>query len=234
MSDRHETPVLRARGLSREYHGRSATVRAVHDVDLDLNAGESVAVMGPSGCGKSTLLGMLGGLDRPTAGTVVLDGHDITGYTRHQMARFRRTVIGYVPQSPSLLPMLTAEENIDLPLTLVGLDEKERRTRVQELLQLMELENNARSLPEELSGGQQQRVSVARALAARPQILLADEPAGSLDTTTAHTVLRLLGEEVRRENRALLLVTHERDEAREANRIVYMKDGVLVGEEILA
>lgn len=231
MSENGSTWLVEARGLTREYRRGTEIVAALRGVDLCVGAGERVAIMGPSGCGKSTLLGLVGGLDRPSAGTVVLAGRDLTTCSRTELARLRRTCIGYVPQNAALLPMLTAEENVELPLALLGEDMSARRRRVEDLLDRVDMSAKARALPEELSGGQQQRVAIARALAARPELLLADEPAGSLDSLTARSVLKMIAEEATRENAALLLVTHERDEARHADRIVRMKDGLLVGEE---
>lgn len=233
MDENGADVLLEARGIRREYRHGTEIVAALRDVDLCMAAGERIAVMGPSGCGKSTLLGLVGGLDRPTAGTITLAGRDLAGCSRAELARLRRTHIGYVPQRASLLPMLTVQENVELPLALLGEDVVARRQRVQELLERVEMSEKAQALPEELSGGQQQRAAVARALAARPRLVLADEPAGSLDSATARTVLEMMAEEVRREKTALLLVTHERDEARYADRVVRMKDGQIQRQEVV-
>jgi putative ABC transport system ATP-binding protein len=206
---------------------------ALKAVDLRVGAGERVAIMGPSGSGKSTLLSLLGGLDRPTSGTVIVAGKDLATYSRSRLAELRRTTIGYIPQDPSLLPMLTVEENVGLPLVIRGTDIAEREWRVAELLEMVDLTAKARALPEELSGGQQQRVSVVRALAVRPTVLLADEPAGSLDSVTANTVIRIIVQAAEQHGMTLILVTHERDEAAYAGRVVRMKDGMLVRPEVL-
>src|SRR5450759_2349245 len=182
---KQDAPLIRGTRLSRAFQRGSEMVAAVKDVDFTLLPEECVAIMGPSGCGKSTLLGLLGGLDRPTSGSIELEGHDLSACSRSEVSKLRRSRVGYVPQEPSLLPMLTVEENVALPLELNGADEDARRDRVSELLELVDLANKARALPEELSGGQQQRVSIARALAIRPRVVLADEPAGSLDTASA-------------------------------------------------
>jgi putative ABC transport system ATP-binding protein len=206
---------------------------ALKAVDLRVGAGERVAIMGPSGSGKSTLLSLLGGLDRPTSGTVIVAGKDLATYSRSRLAELRRTTIGYIPQDPSLLPMLTVEENVGLPLVIRGTDIAEREWRVAELLEMVDLTAKARALPEELSGGQQQRVSVVRALAVRPTVLLADEPAASLDSVTANTVIRIIVQAAEQHGMTLILVTHERDEAAYAGRVVRMKDGMLVRPEVL-
>jgi putative ABC transport system ATP-binding protein len=231
LSDNGSTPVIEATGLTRDFRRGSAVVAALRGVDLLIGPGERVAIMGPSGCGKSTLLSLVGGLDRPTSGTIVLAGRDLDGCSRSALAILRRTIVGYVPQNAALLPMLTVEENVELPLALLGEDVSTRRARVIDLLDRVEMSTKARALPEELSGGQQQRAAIARALAARPRVVLADEPAGSLDTVTARAVLELIAEESRRENASLVLVTHEQDEAQYADRIVLMRDGLVQTHE---
>jgi putative ABC transport system ATP-binding protein len=191
--------------------------------------GETLAIMGPSGSGKSTLLCLLGGLDDPSSGCVLLDGRDLAPYSRTERAILRREAIGFILQNPSLLPMLTVRENIELPLSLArtrpGTGSSLDENRVLELLEQVGLLDKMNALPEELSGGQQQRVAVARALAARPHLLLADEPAGSLDTATANSVLGVIARAVERDGISLVLVTHERDDTRFADRVIYLRDG---------
>lgn len=217
-----------ARQLTREYRRGNEVVAALRGVDLCVRPGERVAIMGPSGCGKSTLLGLIGGLDRPTSGTVLLGGRDLVQASPHELALLRRTAVGFILQTPSLLPMLTVQENVELPLALNGHDARQRSERARELLELVELPEKAGALPEELSGGQQQRVSVARALAQRPQLILADEPAGSLDSATAKVVLSLVAETVKRDGITLIMVTHEADDTQYADRVVHLADGLVV------
>jgi len=217
-----------ARQLTREYRRGNEVVAALRGVNLCVRPGERVAIMGPSGCGKSTLLGLIGGLDRPTSGTVLLGGRDLVHASPHELALLRRTAVGFILQTPSLLPMLTVQENVELPLALNGHDTRQRSERARELLELVELSEKADSLSEELSGGQQQRVSVARALAQRPQLILADEPAGSLDSATARVVLSLVAETVKRDGITLIMVTHEADDAQYADRVVHLADGLVV------
>jgi len=225
------TAIIKVSGLTRVYRRGSTVVSALRGVDVCVLPGERVAIMGPSGCGKSTLLGLIGGLDRPTAGTIILAGHDLASCSRPDLARLRRETVGYVPQNAALLPMLTVEENVELPLAILGAEATARRIRVREMLDRVGMDTKARALPEELSGGQQQRVAIARALVARPQVLLADEPAGSLDTLTARSVLELIAEEAGRDNAALVLVTHEHDEAQYAGRVIRMRDGQVLASE---
>lgn len=233
MVERGTGAVIDARDVWRDYQRGTGTVAALRGVDLTVSAGERVAIMGPSGSGKSTLLGLLGGLDRPTAGTITVMGQDLSQCSRQDLALFRRRNIGYVLQQASLLPMLTVQENIELPLMLRGVDRVAREERVGELLDLVGLREKTGALPEELSGGQQQRVSVARALAPRPSLLLADEPAGSLDSITAGAILSLIVQTLERDGIAFVLVTHERDDTRYANRVLMMRDGQMVGEDVL-
>jgi putative ABC transport system ATP-binding protein len=226
------TPVaIDARQITRTYRRGRGQVNALRGVDLIVGSGERVAIMGPSGCGKSTLLGIIGGLDRPTSGSLDVVGHDLIHSSPSEITHFRRTSIGYILQTPSLLPMLTALENVELPLALNGVDTVSRTTRAHELLLLVGLEGKAHSLPEELSGGQQQRVSVARALAMSPRLILADEPGGSLDTATAEEVLSLLTHVVAEHSLTLVMVTHERSDARYVDRIVEIHDGMVVRNE---
>lgn len=225
MTDVVGVPVIEARDVTREFARANQSVAALRGVSLAVQRGETVAIMGPSGCGKSTLLGLLGGLDDPTRGSILLDGRDLAQCSRTERATLRRETVGFILQNASLLPMLTVRENIELPLSLAGMDSTRIQQRVLELLEQVELLEKIDSLPEELSGGQQQRVAVARALAARPHLLLADEPAGSLDTTTAGSVLGVIAQAVQQDNIALVLVTHEREDTRFADRVIYLRDG---------
>ena len=182
--------VLRTRGLRKEYGREASLVRAVDEVDLEVERGETVAVMGPSGCGKSTLLYLLGGLDRPTAGEIWLDGQEITRLSERALARLRRDAIGFVFQAFHLMDELTAVENVELPALLAGRSPRAARRRATEPLERVGLADRASFLPTALSGGQRQRVAVARALVADPLVVLADEPTGNLDSASTRDVLR--------------------------------------------
>ena len=221
-------PILQTIGLTRRYRVGRDNVTALVGVDLTLQRGEFVAIMGPSGCGKSTLLNLMGGLDRPTAGTVLLDGHDFAGYGEEQLAALRRSKMGFVFQRHDLFPVLTVRENVEFPLLLGATAPQERRARAEHLLQTVGLADKADFLPEELSGGQQQRVGIARALANEPEILLADEPTGNLDSATADEILAVLTELAQQRELTLVMVTHDAESAGRADRIVRLKDGHLV------
>jgi putative ABC transport system ATP-binding protein len=229
MSEAPDTAVVEAQEVTREFHRGSEAVGAVRGISLSVQRGETLAIMGPSGSGKSTLLCLLGGLDDPSSGCVLLDGRDLATCSRTERAILRREAVGFILQNPSLLPMLTVRENIELPLSLArtrpGTGSSLDENRVLELLEQVGLLDKMNALPEELSGGQQQRVAVARALAARPHLLLADEPAGSLDTATANSVLGVIARAVEHDGISLVLVTHERDDTRFADRVIYLRDG---------
>ncbi|NUT41489.1 MAG: ABC transporter ATP-binding protein, partial [Thermoactinospora sp.] len=188
------TPVLRARGLRKEYGQGEGLVRAVDGVDLDVGAGETVAITGPSGCGKSTLLHLLGGLDRPSGGETWLNDRRVDNLGEKALSRMRRTEVGYVFQSFHLMEELTAVENVELPALLAGRSPRAARRRAEELLDQLGLAGRARFLPSALSGGQRQRVAVARALSNEPLVVLADEPTGNLDTAAGQDVLPLFTE----------------------------------------
>jgi putative ABC transport system ATP-binding protein len=221
--------MLRTRGLRKE-HGRGAgLVRAVDGVDLDVAAGETVAVMGPSGCGKSTLLHLLGGLDRPSGGEVFLDGDRIDDLGEKALARIRRTAVGFVFQAFHLMEELTAVENIELSALLAGRSPRAARRRAQELLEQVGLADRARFLPSALSGGQRQRVAIARALSNEPLVVLADEPTGSLDSAATLDVLRLF-ESLHQAGQTLVIVTHDARIAATADRLISMRDGAFVDE----
>jgi putative ABC transport system ATP-binding protein len=221
------TPVLETRDLTRVYRTSAGEVRACDGVDLEVSPGELVVVRGRSGSGKTTLLGLLGGLDRPTSGTVRVAGQDLAELDDAGVSALRRDTLGYVFQSFGLLPMLSAAENVEVPLRVLRTDPAERRTRVAEVLELVGLSAHAAQRPFELSGGQQQRVALARALAPRPRVLLADEPTGQLDSETATRVLDLLGDLVDREGIAAVVTTHFAPLMRRASRVLEMHDGRL-------
>jgi putative ABC transport system ATP-binding protein len=221
--------VLSARGLRREYGTGEARVWAVNGVDLDVRGGETVAVMGPSGCGKSTLLHLLGGLERPSAGELRLGGHMVEHMSEKALARLRRTAIGFVFQAFHLIEELSAAENVELPALLAGRSPGAARARAAELLEQVGLSDRARQLPSALSGGQRQRVAIARALSNDPEIVLADEPTGNLDSAATLEVLRLL-DRLRGSGQTLVIVTHDERIAATADRLISMRDGAFVEE----
>jgi putative ABC transport system ATP-binding protein len=221
-------PALRGEGLRRDYGRPDALVHAVADVDLELNPGELVVLRGPSGSGKTTLLNLLGGLDRPTAGRVWLGDQEISAADEDELARLRGHRLGFVFQSFALLPMLTAAENIEVPLRAVGADPDARVARVSELLGLVGLDGHENQRPDELSGGQQQRVGIARALANRPDVLIADEPTGQLDSRTAVAMMELIGGLVHQQGAAAIVSTHDPLIAAFADRTLELHDGRLV------
>lgn len=229
MSEADGAPVISTHGLRKEYGRGDALVRAVDGVDLDVHAGETVAIMGPSGCGKSTLLHLLGGLDRPSGGEVFLNGRRVDNLSEKALARIRRTDVGYVFQSFHLMEELTAVENVELSALLAGRPARAARRRAEELLDQLGLAGRARFLPSALSGGQRQRVAVARALSNEPSVVLADEPTGNLDSAATLDVLQLF-EELHGYGQTLVIVTHDARIAATADRMFSMRDGALVDE----
>ena len=221
--------MLRAHRLRKEYGRDAGLVRAVDQVDLEVLAGETLAVMGPSGCGKSTLLHLLGGLDRPSAGEIWLAGQRIDQMSERGMAALRRDAVGFVFQAFHLMDELTAVENIELPVLLAGRSPRAARRRASELLSQVGLADRARHLPSELSGGQRQRVAIARALANEPLIVLADEPTGNLDSEATLDVLRLF-ESLHQAGQTLVIVTHDARIAATADRLISMRDGAFVDD----
>lgn len=212
----------------RKYYGTGANqVRALDGVSLSVKQGEFVAVVGTSGSGKSTLLHMLGGLDRPTAGKVFVEGKDIFSLKDDALCIFRRRKIGFVFQSYNLVPVLNAEENITLPIELDG--NRIDRNFIQEIVEILGLEQKLNSLPGELSGGQQQRVAIARALATKPAIILADEPTGNLDSATSQDVLSLLKVTGDQFGQTIVMITHNEEIAQTADRIIRIEDGRIAG-----
>jgi putative ABC transport system ATP-binding protein len=233
MTDAHSTPVLRTRGLRKQYGRDEGLVRAVDGVDLDVAAGKTLAVMGPSGCGKSTLLHLLGGLDRPTAGEVWLGGRRIDRLSERALAQIRRAEVGFVFQAFHLMDELTAQENVELPALLAGRSPRAARCRAAVLLGQVGLADRARHLPSALSGGQRQRVAIARALANEPAIVFADEPTGNLDSAATLEVLRLF-EALHEGGLTLVIVTHDQRIAATAGRLISMRDGAFVDDIKLA
>ncbi len=227
------TALLRVRGLRKDYGKGGGLVRAVDEVDLEVARGEALAVMGPSGCGKSTLLHLLGGLDRPSAGELWLNGRRIDRLSERVLADLRRREIGFVFQAFHLMDELTARENIELPALVAGRSPGQARRRALALLNQVGLADRADHLPSALSGGQRQRAAIARALVNEPLVVLADEPTGNLDSAAALDVLRLF-ENLRASGQTLVIVTHDDRVAATADRLVSMRDGALVEEMRLA
>ncbi|WLT31545.1 ABC transporter ATP-binding protein [Geothrix sp. PMB-07] len=218
--------VLEARGVGKRFEARWV----LRGLDLDLEVGERVALLGPSGCGKTTFLNLLGGLDRPDEGTILLDRERLHDADPARLAELRRSRLGTIFQFFHLIPTLTAEENLELPLRMLGWPEGRILERRRELIEAVGLAHRAEAWPSELSGGEMQRVAVARALAARPAVLLADEPTGNLDRASGQAVLDLLAELTEQQGSALIMVTHSESAARICHRVLRMEDGrILVG-----
>ena len=224
-----ETAVVSARGVTRRFGEGDAAVDALRGVTLDIVPGQFAAVMGPSGSGKSTLMHILAGLDKPTDGVVEIAGTDITNLSDSRLTLLRRHQVGFIFQFFNLLPMLTAEENILLPLRLAG--ENIDRTWADEIIDQVGLGDRRKHRPSELSGGQQQRVAIARALASRPAVLFADEPTGNLDSTTSGEILHLLREMVTTHGQTMVMVTHDANAAAMADRVLFLADGLIVRDQ---
>jgi ABC-type lipoprotein export system ATPase subunit len=224
-----DTRVLRTRGLRKEYGREASLVRAVDGVNLDITRGETVAIMGPSGCGKSTLLYLLGGLDRPSGGEIWLGSQDLSRMSERALARLRRDTIGFVFQAFHLMDELTAAENVELPALLAGRSARWARRRARVLLERVGLADRAGHLPTQLSGGQRQRVAIARALVAEPQVVLADEPTGNLDSAATRDVLRLF-DHLHGAGQTLVIVTHDVQVAATADRMISMRDGTFIDQ----
>jgi putative ABC transport system ATP-binding protein len=221
--------VLVSHGLTKSFGKGEGLVRAVDEVDLEVRAAETVAVMGPSGCGKSTLLHLLGGLERPSGGEVVLAGSRLDQMSERALARLRRTAIGFVFQAFHLMDELTARENVELPALLAGRSPRAARRHASELLERVGLGDRAGFLPAALSGGQRQRVAVARALSNDPLVVLADEPTGNLDSAATRDVLRLF-DSLHAAGQTLVIVTHDPRIAATADRLISMRDGAFVDD----
>ena len=220
--------MVRLEGVSRVYQRGASIIRAVQGISLAVARGEFLAVMGPSGSGKSTLLNLIGGLDRPTEGDILIEGRSTRGLTETEWTTLRRERIGVVFQFFNLLPGLTARENVALPLLLRG--EADPAKRVEDCLAAVGLAHRGEHRPSELSGGEQQRVALARALAHRPALLLADEPTGNLDSKVGREIMQLIKALARQGGQTVVLATHSRDAAAEADRVLIMRDGSVEGE----
>jgi putative ABC transport system ATP-binding protein len=225
-------PLIELRSIEKVYSTGESKVTALRGVDLIIGEGEFVAIMGPSGSGKSTLMNILGCLDNPSQGAYFLGGRDVSNLGERDLAKVRNREIGFVFQSFNLLPRATALANVELPLVYGGVPPRERRSRAAAALEAVGVADRSSHRPSELSGGQCQRVAIARALATRPRILLADEPTGNLDTSTAEEILGLF-KEIHAKGNTVLLVTHAEDVARRAERIIHIRDGQIVSDEKL-
>lgn len=220
------TPIVQTKHLSKVYRSGDVAVQALDDVDFSVQPGSFTAIIGKSGCGKSTLLHLLGGLDTPTSGEVIVDGNDLHTMNRTQLALFRRRRVGFIFQQFNLIPDLTVYDNVIFPLALDGTSIDD--AFIATLLERLHLADKRDAMPAQLSGGEQQRVAIARALAIRPALILADEPTGSLDTQTSHEVLGLMKVLAEQLRQTLIVVTHDMDIAQLADRIVEMRDGRIV------
>lgn len=220
--------IIRATGLGKVYRSAGQPLPVLDGIDLNVPTGEFLAIMGPSGSGKSTLLNLLGGVDSPTAGSLVVNGQDLGVLAGRQLAAWRAAQVGFIFQSYHLIPALTAFENIELPLLLTGLSRAERRERVASALGSLGLEHRARFFPSQLSGGQQQRVAIARAVVADPQIIVADEPTGNLDSTSRDEVMKLIAELNGSLGKTVVMVTHDSRAAAVASRTLHLDKGRLV------
>jgi putative ABC transport system ATP-binding protein len=219
--------LIEIRGVTKTYRRGGESIEVLHNIDLDIARADFVALMGPSGSGKTTLLNLIGGLDTPTAGTITVDGQRIDQLTGGELARWRAANVGFVFQFYNLLPVLSAQRNVELPLLLTSLGAAERRRRAEIALTLVGLRDRARHKPKELSGGQEQRVAIARAIVSDPTLLVCDEPTGDLDRATAHEIMLLLQMLNREHGKTIVMVTHDPKAAEYAQRNLYLDKGTL-------
>ncbi len=226
------TTIAELRGVSKVYRKGPQAITIFKDLDMEIEEGTFVAVMGPSGSGKTTLLNLLGGIDRPSAGEVVVAGQNIAALSEGRLARWRAANIGFIFQFYNLMPVLSAAENVELPLLLTKLSRSERRKRVMAALELVGIADRAKHTPDELSGGQQQRVAIARAIVSDPKLLLADEPTGDLDRATAQEILEILRMLNRDFGKTIVMVTHDPEAARFAESVLHLDKGVFVEAEL--
>lgn len=223
--------IVEVSGLEKTYKKENFEVQVLQGIDLEIHSGEYVALMGPSGSGKSTLLNLLAGIDKPTAGKIVVGGSDMSKLNDSKLARWRHRHIGFIFQFYNLLPVLTAFENVELPLTLTRLSKAKRRQKVETALQVVGLADRMDHYPRQLSGGQEQRVAIARSIVTDPALLLADEPTGDLDSESAGEILDLLQQLNEDFGKTIVMVTHDPGAARRAKRLVRLEKGLLVGAE---
>jgi putative ABC transport system ATP-binding protein len=223
--------MIKTKDLKKIYRTEEVETTALNNVNLEIKAGEYVAIMGPSGCGKSTLLNVLGMIDKPTGGEYLFMGEEVGGYSERQRANLRKSNIGFVFQSFNLIDELTVYENVELPLLYLGYSSSERKTRVEEVLEQMEIIARRNHFPQQLSGGQQQRVAVARAVVARPKLILADEPTGNLDSAHGEEVMKIIGE-LHESGTTIVMVTHSPAYGEYSHRTIHLFDGHIVSENI--
>jgi putative ABC transport system ATP-binding protein len=223
--------LARLDGVSRIYQKGKERVEVLHELDLEISQGDFIAIMGPSGSGKTTLLNLLGGLDKPTSGTVTVGDAELSSMSNSQLSRWRSTHVGFIFQFYNLLPVLTAHRNVELPLLLTNFNAKERSRRASIALDVVGLEDRAKHYPRELSGGQEQRVAIARAIVSDPSLLLCDEPTGDLDRDMADEILRLLQVLNREHGKTIVMVTHDAQAAEYANRTLHCDKGTLEAKE---
>jgi putative ABC transport system ATP-binding protein len=229
-SNRSE-PIVAIRDLYKEFHRDEITIPVLMGINLDLRSGEYMALMGPSGSGKTTLLNIIAGLDRPTSGTVRVVGQDLGEASEGELARWRSQHIGFIFQLYNLIPVLTAYENVELPLTLTRLSKRERREHVEAALEVVGLSDRGDHYPRQLSGGQEQRVAIARAISTDPTLLVADEPTGDLDATSAGEILDLMQRLNEEFDKTIVMVTHDPNAAARAGRLLHLEKGVLVDDQ---
>lgn len=223
--------IIKTTEIARKYVMGAETIHALKTISISIKKGEYVAFMGPSGSGKSTLMNIIGCLDTPSAGTYILNNHDVSDLDENELAEIRNKEIGFVFQTFNLLPRSTALENVALPLVYAGMGKSDREERALEVLKGVGLEERAMHKPNELSGGQRQRVAIARALVNNPSIILADEPTGNLDTKTSYDIMELF-EELHSQGNTIIMVTHEEDIAQYAHRIIRLRDGSIESDEV--
>jgi putative ABC transport system ATP-binding protein len=228
MSDHN---IVEARGLTKIYRRGAAEIRPLDGLDLDVSSGEFLAVMGPSGSGKSTLLHIIGGLDHPDQGTCRVGDREVTKMSESQLCAFRASSVGFIFQVFNLVPVLTAQENVELPLRLLAVSRARRKTQVATALRIVGLEDRADHLPGQLSGGQEQRVAIARALVTDPEIIIADEPTGDLDQETGGQIVSILASLAADHGKTVIMVTHDPVLARRGNRIIYLHQGRMVDHD---
>jgi putative ABC transport system ATP-binding protein len=216
--------MIELKNIEKEYLAGKESVKVLHDINLTIEKGELTAIMGPSGSGKSTLMNIIGCLDRPASGEYYLNGEDLAHYSEHELSLLRNQSIGFVFQQFMLLPRITAFKNIELPMVYAGIGKKERENKVWESLERVGLKERYHHFPNELSGGQKQRVAIARALVNNPDLVLADEPTGALDTKTSSAIMSLF-KELNSEGATIVIITHEHEIARQCNRVINIRDG---------